>query len=996
MATVEEVTAARGCGLLLTAATVSIKFIKPELDLINEMTALIGSESKIGYEIIKYLSVKTMTSRVDRFSQQNELVRALKKCRQLDLVEAVLNGKVILTEEESELKKGTSGMAASAVAGLVRSLLEVPAQWQGCRQTELHEVLAEREARETPSVMTIDPRILRQLDEALFRLLRQFMPPSFYTSLEDKFYELKQGRVTSFSLLTMIFSEDQHSEALEAKDVRQQLDSVLSTTWKQGETATEFRRRYELNLRKYNEFSTMQRYPTGPEGAQEQIEHLLSMFKKGPLKTVVMNKWETSKLKAKAANQSDPDLADFWQLVSFQFSIIEAKEAREMASRVATVEEKPKLKRNLDESINSMDMDKTGGVCFYFTRSGSCRRGDDCPFLHDPARKKQKVAFEADAAEPTKSKPEVRGKGKGTGKGAGKDRKGGKQAAKGKGDSRTRSGKGEFMSNIGQDDESAAPWCSRCNAGHLGNVGRWCLRSPCRFCEETGLTPNDHHVRRCTVKPPDYYFVPDKPWSTPKGKGEKGSRTKFNTNLVTNPDETDKLNPLDVISSWTQNQFDAFKHTIKQLEAEMVVDKNEGATGEEIAALSVTPAHGATPRSVTMTNSQLVAYVSPVVQKGISAIRKFNPDAKEQQLREAILKVRSLPGSHHVLVSLTQAEEEPQLAVPKRFPQLFKGNTKQLLDKEAGDSLLMLVCSDDSLDAMFGPRLTCCSDLGVRQSEIERFTINGQNTLSSHANPLCTMGSSPDDADLMSGGSQAVTSCCSETCATHLEIDNFSKSSPSPRVSSAVGKCSVVDSPDDASVLTDTSAESVALKEPKSLKAIQRIDDVVIREKWIAACKQEMQGLRDAESLSISSRAIERIYLKRLVDSLHHASRPPVARGPRTLVASDCAEHGHTPLFDDSAIEIPRAQQRVQLDLPPQAVLYTDTLAGDLKLEFVRGVDLCADTTTKPFDSRTILHGEQMDRVYEHRQEVLNQSHFRDQPAGGGKQQLMPKDSNTM
>ena len=207
-------------------------------------------------------------------------------------------------------------------------------------------------------------------------------------------------------------------------------------------------------------------------------------------------------------------------------------------------------------------------------------------------------------------------------------------------------------------------------------------------------------MRRCTVKPPDYYFVPDKPWSTPKGKGEKGSRTKFNTNLVTNPDETDKLNPLDVISSWTQNQFDAFKHTIKQLEAEMVVDKNEGATGEEIAALSVTPAHGATPRSVTMTNSQLVAYVSPVVQKGISAIRKFNPDAKEQQLREAILKVRSLPGSHHVLVSLTQAEEQPKLAVPKRFPQLFKGNTKQLLDKEAGDSLLMLVCSDDSLDAM--------------------------------------------------------------------------------------------------------------------------------------------------------------------------------------------------------------------------------------------------------------------------------------------------------
>ncbi len=38
--------------------------------------------------------------------------------------------------------------------------------------------------------------------------------------------------------------------------------------------------------------------------------------------------------------------------------------------------------------------------------------------------------------------------------------------------------------------------------------------------------------------------------------------------------------------------------------------------------------------------------------------------------------------------------------------------------------------------------------------------------------------------------------------------------------------------------------ELVMLKEPKSWKAIQRISDQVIREKWEAACKAEMDGIK--------------------------------------------------------------------------------------------------------------------------------------------------------
>jgi hypothetical protein len=202
----------------------------------------------------------------------------------------------------------------------------------------------------------------------------------------------------------LILGEDKHSEAIEAKDTRQYLDSVLSTAWKHAETAIEFRRRYDENLAKFHAFSSVRRYPTGIEGQREQIEHLLSLFKKGALKTVVVNKWENLKLKSEKAHHPEPSLGDFWELVEFQYSIIEAKDAREVASRAPPSEDKSKGKRTLDETINSISVDAQ--PCFQFTKSGTCKNGADCPYAHDPAFKKQKAPDT-----PDRSKPDGKGKG---------------------------------------------------------------------------------------------------------------------------------------------------------------------------------------------------------------------------------------------------------------------------------------------------------------------------------------------------------------------------------------------------------------------------------------------------------------------------------------------------------------------------------------------------------------------------------------------------------
>ena len=696
----------------------------------------------------------------------------------------MLSGKLILVEEEKE-RGGTSAMATEAISILVRSLIEAPGQFCNCRTTELHEVLTERASQGTSSVLVIDPRILEQLDEALFKLLRKFVPTSFYQGLEDKFWSLKQCRVSSVSLLMLILGEDKQSEAIEAKDTRQHLDSILSTAWKQAETAAEFRRRYEENLAKYLAFSSMPRYPPGLGGQREQIEHLFTLFKKGALKTVVMNKWENLKLKALRVRNPEPCLEDFWQLVLFQHAIIEAKDARELANRAPASEDKSKGKRTLDESINSIGIDAR--PCFQFTKSGTCKKGDNCTFAHDPALKKQKVPDTPDKPKPDGKGKGVKGKGtgRGLGKGDGKGLKGGKPTNPGKGNPGSRPGKGAIATNNGGAfDPAILHWCSRCKVEHKGQVSRWCLCAPCRFCEETGNTPVNHHVKYCSKRTAGYEFVPDKqPLTTPKtpgkggrggrggkgGKGDKGAQT---------PTKPDKVTVGDMVSRWNKTQIAAVRDTINSIDAEMAVDGNETPSAEQISALTVRPANGT--RSVTLApEQQVVPYVASAATSAIVAVRTHPPISQAQLLKSAIQKVKAVPGSHQVLVTLTQVDAEPVRAVPKRYPQLFQGNSLRLPNKDE-ESLSMLMCENDTLDAILGPRLPCCSETRVhetlvRQKEVSKFSIIGHKLQPSSADGVAM-------SELVSESASALTDESERSHNTQIHVVPLPKAAAGNKV----------------------------------------------------------------------------------------------------------------------------------------------------------------------------------------------------------------------
>jgi hypothetical protein len=143
---------------------------------------------------------------------------------------------------------------------------------------------------------------------------------------------------------------------------------------------------------------------------------------------------------------------------------------------------------------------------------------------------------------------------------------------------------------------------------------------------------------------------------------------------------------------------------------------------------------------------------------------------------------------------------------------------------------------------------------------------------------------------------------------------------------------------------------------------------------------------------------------------------------------SDIALLGRTPVLDDSAFEVLRAQHGVGLDLPPPIVIFTDSLSakavaeklwisdrmrhiiysmffiksyiasGDIKLAYIKGPDLCTDIMTKPFGASTVTsaRGQQMDGFFKHRKEVLGHTHFRPISMGAGKRKLVPADSATL
>jgi len=141
---------------------------------------------------------------------------------------------------------------------------------------------------------------------------------------------------------------------------------------------------------------------------------------------------------------------------------------------------------------------------------------------------------------------------------------------------------------------------------------------------------------------------------------------------------------------------------------------------------------------------------------------------------------------------------------------------------------------------------------------------------------------------------------------------------------------------------------------------------------------------------------------------------------------ADIQQLGHIPSLDDSAVAVLRAQEGIGLELPPQSVIFTDSMAGkavaekkwvsdrmrhiryslnfiksyiasgDLKLAYMKGVDLCADVLTKPFGARFNSQGEQMAGFVKHRREILGHSYYRPQQTGLGRFKLVRVDRASM
>ncbi len=86
----------------------------------------------------------------------------------------------------------------------------------------------------------------------------------------------------------------------------------------------------------------------------------------------------------------------------------------------------------------------------------------------------------------------------------------------------------------------------------------------------------------------------------------------------------------------------------------------------------------------------------------------------------------------------------------------------------------------------------------------------------------------------------------------------------------------------------------------------------------------------EAEFMSIASLTVELVYLnlKGLIESTHNQHLPAVGLFPRIMDESDIALLGRTPVLDDSAFEVLRAQEGMCLDLPPPIVIFTDSLSA--------------------------------------------------------------------
>ena len=148
-----------------------------------------------------------------------------------------------------------------------------------------------------PGFIIIPPAQLEALDDALFLLVKKFLPISFYSSLEQKHSAVKHRRISVLGLIATVFGEDQSLPELTAVADRQTFEDMLSIPWLPRETASEFRSRHERNVAAYNQFSEVPRFSNTDSGVKAHTEYIILRLRKGPLKNMVTAEWDLQKLK---------------------------------------------------------------------------------------------------------------------------------------------------------------------------------------------------------------------------------------------------------------------------------------------------------------------------------------------------------------------------------------------------------------------------------------------------------------------------------------------------------------------------------------------------------------------------------------------------------------------------------------------------------------------------------------------------------------------------
>jgi hypothetical protein len=183
---------------------------------------------------------------------------------------------------------------------------------------------------------------------------------------------------------------------------------------------------------------------------------------------------------------------------------------------------------------------------------------------------------------------------------------------------------------------------------------------------------------------------------------------------------------------------------------------------------------------------------------------------------------------------------------------------------------------------------------------------------------------------------------------------------------------------------------------------------------WAARTnKASTRSTAEAEFMSINSVAVELIYIKRMLESIHQVDLGPLVLSPRLRNDGDRHPIEMIP-GTETASEILRSQEGIGEGIPPPTIISTDSLAakaiaekpwisdkmrhvktslyfvrsyiasGDMKLYFLEGKYNCADIMTKAFGNKSDAKKEQIEEFIRHKQEALGCKRLKAIPAAKG------------